>query len=187
MSKITAQIGESRAALINNEIAAILAIEFAQQIILGNLFLPTGVAADYINAVDSADIPFVGVMYSKTNSNAEFVSQSQVLSQYIIECKGKTYYNSRRISEVVRAILMNSEYRTLGLPATFGISGTVVTSRDMSIFENRKTSQNDTTAYVVYEVRHYETTEKVTGIPLVQNSVSAQRGDKYLFYNTDLT
>lgn len=187
MSKIKEQIPESRAAIINREIGAILALEFAEQIVLGNIFLPSEVAVDYIHAVDSANCPFVGVMYSKTSSKGEFVSQSQVTSQYIIECKGKNATDARRISEVVRAILMNAEYRTLGLAPTFGISGVSVSDLDMTIFENRRSSQDDTTAYIVFDVRHYETTEKVIGIPLVQNQVKAQRGDQFLFYNTDLT
>lgn len=187
MSKIKLKIEESRASIINAEIAAILTLEFAQQIILLNTFLPTQVDTDYINAIDSANLPFVGVLYSGSKTDSDFQNQSQVTSQYLIECKGKTYTVARRISEVVRAILMNSEYRTLGLaPQAIGVLGTSVNSRDMSIFENRKSSQDDITAYVVFEVRHYETTEKIEGKPLVRDQVRATRGDKSLYYETKL-
>ena len=183
MSKIKNQIGESRADIINNEITAILAIEFAEQIVLGNSFLPAQVATDYIEAPGSADIPFVGVMYMSSKTEADFQNQSDVTSQYFIECKGKNYTDTKKMKEVVRAILMNSEYRTLGLPPTFGIKGVSVRNIEMTIFESRRSSQDNTTGYLVFEVRHYETTEKVEGIPLVQNSTKAQRGDKFLYYS----
>lgn len=187
MSKIKNQIGESRAGVIMSYIATVLALEFAEQKVLGNTFLPDQIASDYIAAPGSGDVPFVGVMYSSTKTNADYQNQSDVKSQYIIECKGLNYTDSRRMSEVVRAILMNAEYRTLGLPNNFGIKGTSVLSRDMTIFDNRRSTQDNTTAYVVFEVSHYETTEKVEGIPLVLDSVTANRGDKFLFYKTDLT
>lgn len=187
MSKIKNQIGEARADIINDEITAILATEFAEQINLGNTFLPSGVNTDYIQAPASGEVPFVGVMYMSSRANSDFQNQSDVTSQYFIECKGKDYTEAKKIKEVVRAILMNAEYRTLGLPATFGIKGVSVQNIEMTIFESRKSSQDNTTAYVVFDVRHYETTEKVEGIPLVRDSVKSQRGDKYLYYSTDLT
>ena len=167
-------------------IAEILLIEFASQIQLGNIFLPTSVASDYINAIDSADIPFVGVMYSDSDYASDYQAQSQAVSRYIIEIKGKGYPEARKISGVVRAILKDTQYHKLLFDAHFGFSGGKVLSRNMTIFEQRKVSQDDTTAYIVYEARHYETTERLEGVPLISNATKVIKDDQALYYTTNL-
>jgi hypothetical protein len=180
------QIGESRAGQIMHRIADILLLEFVNQISLGNTFLPTEISADYAHAVDAGSMPFVGVMYSDSDYPNEAQSQSDAVSKYVIECKANTYAEARKISEVVRAILKNSQYNRLLLPLDFGIKGTKVTQRTMSIFEQRRAAQDSTTSYVVFEARHYETTEKVEGIPLVSNATKVTRDDGSLFYTANL-
>lgn len=184
---IVNKIEESRAATIMYKIADILAMEFANQIALGNTFLPDTVDVDYIHATDAAKMPFVGVMYSDSEYQNEAQSQSQAISKYVIECKANSYSDARKIAEVVRAILKNSQYNTLELPSNFGIMGTQVNTISMTIFEQRMSTQNNTTAYVVFEVRHHETTEKLEGTPLVMNSTKVTRDDGTLYYVYNLT
>lgn len=183
---IVNRIPESAASQIMYKIADILALEFNSQIALGNTFLPTEVAADYCHAIDEGQMPFVGVMYSDTEYQADFPSQSDVISKYIIECKASDYPTARKIAEVVRAILKNSIYKTLDLPSDFGIKNTRVSSINMSIFEQRQSTKNSTTAYIVYEVSHYELMEKVEGVPLVLNSNKVTREDGTLYFVDNL-
>lgn len=182
---IVNQIGESCAAQIMHRIADILLMEFVSQISLGNAFLPTEVAADYVGAIDAGNLPFVGVMYSDSDYPEEAQSQSQASSKYVIECKADSYPNARKIAEVVRAILKNTQYRTLLLPPDFGIRNTKVTNLNMTIFEQRQTTRDNTTSYVVFQVNHHETTEKVEGIPLVSNATKVIRDDGTLFYTAN--
>lgn len=182
---ITNQIGESNAGLIMHRVADILLMEFLSQIDLGNNFLPTEVFADYVHAIDAGAMPFVGVMYSDSDYPKEAVSQSEANSKYIIECKANSYSQARKISEVVRAILKNSQYKRLLFPPDFGIKGTTVSNRNMTIFEHRRSTQENTTAYVVFEVRHYETTERLEGIPLVSNATKVTRDDGSLYYTAN--
>ena len=182
---ITNLIGESRAGLIMNRIAEILLLEFVNQRGLGNTFLPDKVAADYVGAIDAGRMPFVGVMYSDSDYPNEAQSQSQTDSKYIIECKANSYSNARKIAEVVRAILKNTQYKRLLFPADFGIRGSKVSNLNMTIFEQRRSSQDNTTAYVVFDVRHYETTEQIEGIPLMSNSTKVTRDNGTLFYTAN--
>jgi len=184
---ISNRIGESCAGLIMHQISYVLASEFASQISLGNDFLPAEVATDYIKAIDAATLPFVGVMYSDSDYPSEAQSQSDAVSKYVIECKAKSYSDARKISEVVRAILKNTRYNKLSLSADFGIKGTKVLSKNMSVFEQRRSSQDNTTAFVIFEVRHYETTERVEGIPLVRNNTKAVVDNEILYYTTNLS
>lgn len=168
-----------------HRIADILFMEFANQKTLGNAFLPDEVAADYVGAIDAGKMPFVGVMYSDSGYPNEAQSQSEADSKYVIECKADNYSNARKIAEVVRAILKNTQYQRLLFPPNFGIRGTKVTNLNMTIFEQRLSSLDNTTAYVVFEVRHYETTEKVEGIPLVSNATKVTRENGTLYYTAN--
>lgn len=167
-----------------HRIANILAVEFERQRALGNTFLPLQVAADYVHAVDAGSLPFVGVMYSESDYPSEAQSQSDVVSKYLIECKSRSYSDARRTAEVVRAILKNSQYRRLSFPPSFGIKGVKVLSKAMTIFEQRRSSLNDTTAFIIFEVRHYETTERIEGIPLVMNNTQVILNNEILYYTT---
>jgi len=71
MSKINYKIDEGVFSLVMKEIAAILLIEFTEQINLGNTFLPSEISYDTTSSVNEGDLPFVSVNWAKFDNRLD--------------------------------------------------------------------------------------------------------------------
>src|SRR6056297_3546929 len=110
MSKIDYKIGEGRFSLVMKRIASILVTEFAEQIELGNDFLPSSVTYDKAEGVSEGDIPFVGVTWMKFDNQSDYREQQLNENSFFIDVKAQSYDTVRKIIAIIRTILKSQQY-----------------------------------------------------------------------------
>lgn len=167
MSKINYKIEEGTFSLVMKEIAAILLIEFTNQITLGNNFLPSEISYDTSSAVNEGDLPFVSVNWAKFDNKLDARAHSENLNDYYIDIKAVGQDNVRKIIAVIRSILKHQEYLTLGFE--YGvISDTNITTSgiDLESIAMNKDSQGTVTGGVWYRANVVEQNPSTQGIQI---------------------
>jgi len=156
MAEINYQIGEGNFSLVLKKIAAILLIEFANQITLGNNFLPSSVGYDNSSSVNEGDIPFVSVNWLKFDNSADHRTYQSNMCQFFIDVKAIGYDNVRKIIAVIRTILKSEQYILLSYTNGM-ISETNIVSAGVTFEEGNRSSQDVISGGLTYQCLVNET------------------------------
>lgn len=176
MAKINYQIGEGNFSLVMKRIASILLVEFANQITLGNTFLPDEVCYDTSSAASEGDIPFVAVNWMKLDSTIDARNSSQNENVYFIDVKAVGYDNVRKIIAVIRTILKDQQYVILDFP--YGtVSDVNIISAGIDLEERNRGSQDTINGGVQIKCNVLETNPPMEGIEIQETDYELQIND----------
>jgi hypothetical protein len=165
MAKINYQIGEGNFSVVLTRIAAILLIEFANQITLGNTFLPSEIYKDTDFSADEGNMPYVAVNWMDFDSKEDTRAASGNTCGYFIDVKSKGYDTTRKIIAIIRTILKSEQYIRLDLD--YGIiSETNILSAGVTFEEKLRDSQGIVSGGLKYQGLVYEINDKPVSTPL---------------------
>lgn len=150
MSKIAYQIGDGKFSEVLVRIASILTTEFAEQVVLGNTFLPSNIHYDTDYAVDEGNIPWVSVNWMKFDNKDDYRGGQDNLNHFYIDVKAAGYTNVRKIINVIRTILKSQQYITLDYDFGF-LSNTNIISAGVNFEEMNRGSQGVISGGLTYE------------------------------------
>lgn len=165
MAKINYQIGEGNFSIVMQRIAAILLLEFNNQITLGNTFLPSIIYYDTDYSVDEGNIPFVSVNWMNFDNVSDARGVSSNLNHYFIDVKAAGYEVTRKIISIIRTILKSEQY--LKLDFDYGIiSETNILKAGVSFEENLNDSQGVISGGLTYQCLVQENNDEPVPTPL---------------------
>ncbi len=168
MAKINYQILEGNFSIVNKRIASILLIEFAEQIILGNTFLPSAVYFDTDFAADEGNIPFVSVNWLDFENKDDSKGFSDNTNKYFIDIKAVGYETTKKIIAIVRTILKSMQYDKLDFD--YGIVAEVkVTNAGINFEESLRDSQGTISGGVNYQCTVTESNDAPVSTPLTDS------------------
>ena len=168
MAKINYQIGEANFSIVMKRIAAILLLEFAEQINQGNAYLPTEIYFDTDFAADEGNIPFVAVNWLEFENESDARAISTNKNKYFIDVKAVGYETTKKIIAAIRTILKSEQY--VKLDFDYGIvSDTNVIAAGISFEEKLRGSQGTISGGLTFECLVTENNDKTVSIPLVDS------------------
>ncbi len=168
MSKIDYKIGEGRFSLVMKRIASILVAEFAEQIKLGNDFLPSSVTYDKAEGVSEGDIPFVGVTWMKFDNQSDYREQQLNENSFFIDVKAQSYDTVRKIIAIIRTILKSQQYILLDFD--FGVvSETKITSAGVNFEDMNRSSQDIISGGLTFQCQINEPNDNGSGTDLEES------------------
>lgn len=131
MSKITTIIGRQAYELIRNRIGEILIDELATQTTLGNVYTNAIVTVEGLNVVDTTEASIVKISLSDGEFSNEHAGSSDGVYIFNIDCfckskssstvdgNAKAAEKAQALMGIIRYILKDPQYRTLGFTAGF--------------------------------------------------------------------
>lgn len=168
MGKIKYQIGEGNYSIVMKRIAAILLFEFAEQITLGNTYLPTEIYFDTDFAADEGNIPFVAVNWTEFENVSDARGISTNSNKYFIDVKAVGYETTKKIIAVIRTILKSQQY--VKLDFDYGIvSGCNVIVAGVSFEEKLRGSQGVISGGLTFECLVTENNDAPVSTPLTDS------------------
>ena len=186
MANINYKIQPSNLSLVADRLTSVLTIEFANQVVLGNDFLPDKIYYDTDYGTDPGNIPYVAVNWLDFNNKISELSNHQNICKYFIDVKGVGYDVVRKIIEVVRTILMSLQYEKLEFD--YGImSDRNIINAGIDYENDLRSSQGVVSGGLMYECLVLETNDQPVPIDL-DESVYTQlinRTDKYFEYKEE--
>lgn len=165
MAKINYQIGEGNFSLVMKRIAAILLLEFTQQIVEGNTFLPTIIYFDTDYTPDEGNIPFVSVNWQDFENTSDARAISTNMNKYFIDVKAVGYDVNRKIIAIIRTILKSMQYVKLDFDYAI-VSNTNVIAAGNTFEKELRDSQGVISGGVMYECLVTENNDEPVPQPL---------------------
>ncbi len=162
MPNINYQISEGYFSIIERQIASILALEFANQITLGNTFLPSSVGYGQDAAINESEIPFVSVYFMKTDSDLEASNRNDYPTDYFIDVKALGRENCEKIINVVRHVLKSRYYVNLEINGV--VSRTKVREYGVTFEENLRGSDGTIGGGLTFRVHINEEVKEIDSI-----------------------
>jgi len=158
MAKIDYKIEEDNFSIVLKRIADILLVEFCEQVIKGNDFLPEEIYYDTDYTPDEGNIPWVAVNWLNYTNSVENRSSSQNKNRYFIDVKAVSYETVRKIISVIRKILKSEQYILLDFP--YGIvSETSISEAGVSFETHLRDSQGAISAGLNFECNVFESND----------------------------
>ncbi len=167
MSKIAYKIGEGLFSEVMVRIASILAVEFAEQIVLLNTFLPSSVSYDTENSVNEGDVPFVSVNWLNFENLDDYREHQSNMNSFFINVKAIGYDNVRKIIAVIRTILKSEQYITLDFPLGY-ISETNIVSAGVTFEDSNTNSQGIISGGLTYKCIINESNDSPVAVDLAE-------------------
>jgi len=167
MSKITTLIGRQAYELIRNRIGEILIDELAAQTTLGNQYTSAEVTVEGLNVVDTTETSVVKISLADGEFSNEHAGASDGVYLFNIDCfckakssagvegNYKAAEKTQALMGIIRYILKDPQYRTLGFTAGF-IGGCTVQSIKIGEAE-QKDLFNVVGGRLVFKVKALET------------------------------
>lgn len=201
MSIISTVIGSQAYELIRNRISEILADEIANQSALGSDVSNATVWLERFTPFDNTELPAVNVGLATGNFTGQTLLQSNGTYQYNIdayvsaettdtaESDVLAYKKLHRLLGVMRAILENSQYKTLLFAPPFIMNRSV---ESLSFADPKKDSSIAVAmGRLSFQVKAVETTETLDGA-MIQESITSvklaltDKGYKYVWLGNGL-
>jgi len=168
MAKIEYQIGEGNFSIVMKRIAAILLLEFTEQINQGNTFLPTEIYFDTDFAADEGNIPYVAVNWLEFSNQSDARGISTNTNKFFIDIKAVGYDTTKKIIAIVRTILKSQQY--VKLDFDYGIiSDTNVIAAGVSFEEKLRDSQGVISGGLTFECLITENNDSPVPTPLTDS------------------
>lgn len=168
MAKINYQIGEGNFSLVMKRIAAILLLEFTEQIAQGNTFLPDIIYFDTDFTPDEGDIPFVSVNWQDFENTSDARGISINMNKFLIDVKAVGYDVTRKIIAIIRTILKSEQY--VKLDFDYGIvSNTNVIAAGNTFEKELRDSQGAISGGVMFECLVTENNDEPVPQPLTES------------------
>lgn len=167
MSKITTLIGRQAYELIRNRIGEILIDELAAQTTLGNQYTSVDVTVEGLNVVNTTETSVVKISLADGEFSNEHAGASDGVYLFNIDCfckakssagvegNYKAAEKTQALMGIIRYILKDPQYRTLGFTAGF-IGGCTVQSIKIGEAE-QKDLFNVVGGRLVFKVKALET------------------------------